>query len=164
MLYDKNKNYKSKNRDWNFEINEVTLGSAFIILEALLHENFPDRKEVWENLLNNLSSLSKKLNPLSHHPLEEIDTSNLQKEMSKILTCTNDLIVEMPWHFFPTQRNGYLPSVLTGNAWSHSYKEKRQMSIILWSGEEGLKNMLIWNPSKINRVIPDGMIVRRPSS
>jgi hypothetical protein len=83
-------------------------------------------------------------------------------EIFNIINLSKELISEMPWHFYPIQRNGHQPTVLTGDAWSHSHKQNRQLSIILWSNDNTSESMFIWNPSKLNPVIPDAMIIIRP--
>lgn len=154
--------YQSQNQGWNYEISKMTIGSAIFILSALLNEAFPDKKYSSDNLIKNLRELSRKLNPLSHHPHIEIDTFSLSDEIFNILNLTNDLVTEMPWHFYPIQRYGHQPYILTGNAWSHSYRQNRQLSIILWTGVNDSESMLVWNPSKANPVIPDGILINRP--
>ncbi len=162
MILFKRPEYKGQNQGWNYEINKITIGGAIIILNALLDEALPEKKDVSDLLLRSLNDLSKKLNPLSHHSHIQVNTSDLINEIVSIINCTKELVSEMPWHFNPIQRNGQQPSVLTGNAWSHSYKQSRQLSIILWNGEDISDSMLIWNPTKINPVVPDAIIINRP--
>ncbi|MBK8518752.1 MAG: hypothetical protein IPL55_21455 [Saprospiraceae bacterium] len=154
--------YKSQNRGWNYEVTKMTIGSSLFILSALLNEALPDKKIASEYLIQNLRELSRKLNPVSHHPPIEIDTLNLVDEIFNIIKYTKELISEMPWHFYPIQRNGLQPTVLTGDAWSHSHKQNRQLSIIIWSNDISSESMLVWNPGKVNPVIPDGIIINRP--
>jgi hypothetical protein len=158
----KSPEYKFRNKVWSEEVRKLTVGSALFILSVLLNEAFPDKKNISENLLFNLRELNNKLlNPTSHHNSFDIDTVIEVKEIYNILNLTKELIIEMPWHFFPIQRNGYQPTILTGNAWSHSHKENRQLSIILWSDDYNSEKMLIWNPSRLNPVIPDPIIIMR---
>jgi hypothetical protein len=154
--------YKFQNRGWSYEVSKMTVGRALYILSALLNEALPDKKNISENLIKNLRELSIKLNPLSHHPPIEIDTLSVVDEIFNIINLSKELISEMPWHFYPIQRNGHQPTVLTGDAWSHSHKQNRQLSIILWSNDNTSESMFIWNPSKLNPVIPDAMIIIRP--
>lgn len=158
----KNPEYKSQNRGWNYEVSKMTIGSSLYILKALLNEALPDKNIDSEILIQNLRELSKKINPLSHHPPIEINTINLVDEIFNIINCTKELISEMPWHFYPIQRNGHQPIVLTGDAWSHSHRQNRQLSIIVWANDPNSESMLVWNPSKANPVIPDGIIIKRP--
>lgn len=158
----KSPEYKFRYKIWSEEVRELTVGSALLILSVLLNEAFPDKKNISENLLFNLRELKNKLlNPTSHHNSFDIDIVIEVKEIYNILNLTKELIIEMPWHFFPVQRNGHQPTILTGNAWSHSHKENRQLSIILWSDDYNSEKMLIWNPSKLNPVIPDPIIIMR---
>ncbi|MDI1235077.1 MAG: hypothetical protein PSX81_12400 [bacterium] len=153
--------YRSHNRGWNHDISNLTLGSAHFILSALLNEAFPDKKEASINFIQSLEGLRKKFNDLSHDPPIG-ETSNLVEGILALIKYTNELIFEMPWHFYPVQRNGHQPTVLTGDAWSHSHKQNRQLSIILWHNDSNSESMLVWNPSKVNPVIPDGIIINRP--
>jgi hypothetical protein len=68
----------------------------------------------------------------------------------------------MPWHFSPFQKNGILPVVYTGRAWSHSYPVEKQISLILWDSNNSSKEMLIWNPDKRNPVMPNAKNIVRP--
>jgi hypothetical protein len=156
-----NRDYQFIRNDWDDMISNLSVGSAIKILKALLHESLPHKKEISDNFISCLDRLRDKLNLFSHDPPEK-DTSILKDDIISILQYTEDLISEMPWHFYPVQRNGFQPIILTGNAWSHSYKETRQLSIILWSHENYSDEMLVWNPSKTNPIIPDGIIIKRP--
>lgn len=153
--------YRPQNMGWDLEIQKLSIGSASFILKALLSEALPDKKETSDNFIKSLDGLRKKFNNLSHDPPIG-KTSELVEGIVSILDYTKELISEMPWHFYPVQRNGHQPTVLTGNAWSHSYKHDRQLSIILWSSDNNSESMLVWNPSKVNPVIPDGKIINRP--
>jgi hypothetical protein len=68
----------------------------------------------------------------------------------------------MPWHFTPLQKHGILPYVLTGRAWSHSYPNEKQISVILWDTINTSNEMLIWNPDKKNPVMPNAKNILRP--
>jgi hypothetical protein len=153
--------YKSQKRGWNHEISNLTIGSAIFILSALLNEALPDKKEASTNFIQSLNGLRNKFNDLSHDPPIG-ETSHLVEEIVALLKYTNELIVEMPWHFYPVQRNGHQPIVLTGDAWSHSHKQNRQLSIILWHSDNNAESMLVWNPSKVNPVMPDAKLITRP--
>lgn len=153
--------YKSQNRGWNHDISNLTIGSAIFILSALLNEAMPDKKEASFNLIQSLNGLRSKFNDLSHDPPIG-ETSHLVEGLLALLKYTNELIFEMPWHFYPVQRNGHQPTVLTGDAWSHSHKQNRQLSIILWYNDNNAESMLVWNPSKVNPVIPDAKLIIRP--
>lgn len=153
--------YKSQNRGWNHDISNLTIGSAIFILSALLNEALPDKKDASINLIQSLNGLRSKFNDLSHDPPIG-ETSHLVEGLLALLKYTNELIFEMPWHFYPVQRNGHQPTVLTGDAWSHSHKQNRQLSIILWHNDNNAESMLVWNPSKVNPVIPDAKLIIRP--
>lgn len=162
LVITKHPEYKSQNRGWNHDISNLTLGSANFILSALLNEALPDKKEASINFIQSLNGLRNKFNDLSHDPPIG-ETSHLVEGIVALLKYTNELIVEMPWHFYPVQRNGHQPIVLTGDAWSHSHKQNRQLSIILWHSDNNAESMLVWNPSKVNPVMPDAKLITRPS-
>ena len=153
--------YRSQNKGWNHDISNLTLGSANFILTALLNEALPDKKKASINFIQSLNGLRNKFNDLSHDPPIG-ETSHLVEGIVDLLKYTNELIVEMPWHFYPVQRNGHQPIVLTGDAWSHSHKQNRQLSIILWFSDNNAESMLVWNPSKVNPVMPDAKLITRP--
>lgn len=156
----KKTNYESQNRGWDYEISNLSLGRASIILEVLLSEALPSKEEISKVFIKNFNSFVKKMNDLSHDPPIG-ETSDLINGIVALFEYTKELISEMPWHFYPVQRNGIQPIVLTGTAWSHSYKESRQLSIILWTNDNS-ESLLVWNPSKVNPVVPDGQIINRP--
>lgn len=161
LVITKHPEYKSQNRGWNHEISNLTLGSANFILSALLNEALPDKKETSINFIQSLNGLRNKFNDLSHDPPIG-ETSHLIEGIVGLLKYTKELIVEMPWHFYPVQRNGHQPIVLTGDAWSHSHKQNRQLSLILWHSDSNAESMLVWNPSKVNPVMPDAKLITRP--
>jgi hypothetical protein len=161
LVFLRNPEYKSKDGGWRYEIEKLTIGSAEFVLDALLRVAFPDKEEVSNAFIESLKRLRKVFNNLSHDPPIG-KTSELVQDIVLLLKYTEELISEMPWHFYPVQKNGNLPTILTGKAWSHSYKEDRQLSIIFWSSEKNFRDMLVWNPSKVNPVIPDGILINRP--
>ncbi|MBK6362575.1 MAG: hypothetical protein IPF52_03405 [Saprospiraceae bacterium] len=132
--------YKSQNRGWNHDISNLTIGSAIFILSALLNEALPDKKEASFNLIQSLNGLRSKFNDLSHDPPIG-ETSHLVEGLLALIKYTNELIFEMPWHFYPVQRNGHQPTVLSGDAWSHSHKQNRQLSIILWYNDNNAESI-----------------------
>lgn len=156
----------NRRRNWNAEIQGITLGSAKIIIQALLNEAMPEKTEEIKLFCMNLTSLTEKLNRSSHHNPGAANNDELPTEIwdtiQTILVATETLVGEMPWHFTPTQSNGHQPKVLTGNAWSHSHHIPRQLSVILWEDSDIRDTMLIWNPSRVNPVIPDPTIILRP--
>ncbi|UAM97277.1 hypothetical protein K8354_13235 [Polaribacter litorisediminis] len=162
LVMRKDPEFRSKNKGWHYEISKLTFGSASRILSVLLSEVYPDKIKISEHFIKSITNLGSKLNGLSHDPPVG-ETSSLIEDILALLKYTKELISEMPWHFYPVQRNGYQPTVLTGSAWSHSYKESRQLSIILWTNDNS-ESLLIWNPTKVNPVVPDGIIINRPQN
>ena len=150
----------TKGVSWYSEIQKLTIGNAIVILKVLLEKAYPDKANISLQLIETLTRLRDNLNALSHHNTKKFSPDNLAYDIHNVLEYTKQIISEMPWHFSPVQRTGELPVVLTGDGWSHSYKENRQLSIIVWSTEKNNQEMLIWNPSKINPVIPDGIIIK----
>lgn len=153
--------FRTQNKGWSHDISNLTIGSANFILSSLLNEALPEKKEASINFIQSLNGLRSKFNDLSHDPPIG-NTSDLVDGILALLKYTNELIFEMPWHFYPVQRNGHQPTVLTGDAWSHSHKQNRQLSIILWDNDNNAESMLVWNPSKVNPVIPDAKLIIRP--
>ncbi len=147
---------------WNSEINNITIGKAHFIIETLAIEVYPDKKDDVLSLSQMIITISVLLNKLSHHPVQDIDKEKFSEILFNFIELVKVFINEMPWHFFPIQKNGYQPSVLTGKAWSHSHKETRQLSIILWNDLDIIDNMLIYNPTLLNPVIADPVIINRP--
>lgn len=157
----KYREFNFQTNSWDYEISNLTIGSAIFIISSLLNEALPDKKEASENFINCLKDLRIRFNQLSHDPPLG-DTSELLEGITGLLKYTAELVFEMPWHFHPVQKNGHHPTVLTGNAWSHSYKESRQLSIIIWFNDYNADKMLVWNPSRINPIIPDAKLLIRP--
>lgn len=156
----KDPKYRSQNRGWSYDISELSLGSAIIILSALLSEAYPNDEEVSKQFIKTLNGLRQKFNRLSHDPPSG-NLSDLTEGILSLQEYTKEIISEMPWHLSPVQRNGSQPTILTGEAWSHSYKGSRQLSIILWNNDQS-ESLLIWNPTKVNPVVPDGHVINRP--
>jgi hypothetical protein len=162
LMQKKYPTYNSKKQSWNSILSYLTVENARFILEVLINEAYPEKAELSRKIIQNLINLKNKLNPLHHDPPLPFNTEVVLDEILNLLKFTKELISEMPWHFYPIQRYGYQPTVLTGDAWSHSHKQNRQLSIILWSDDNNSESMLVWNPSKLNPVIPDPQIIRRP--
>lgn len=152
--------YKRKGT-WNNYISHIMLGEAIVLINKLLHKAYPNLEH--KILLDNIVKVKKITNPTSHdNPNINIDSNDLAQSIFLILKQTHDTIAEMPWHFTPLQKNGILPVVFTGRAWSHSYPGDKQISLILWDYNDLSNEMLIWNPDKRNPVMPNAKKILRP--
>jgi len=157
LMYDNLK----RNRSWDNFLNQLQLKQAFELISLLLKKVFPSNNH--KLLLENLEKIRIETNHTSHdNPNAKINQSQLAEAIFTVLNQTHDLISEMPWHFNPLQKNGILPVVFTGLAWSHSYPNEKQISIILWNANNSTKEMLIWNPDKKNPVMPNAKRILRP--
>ena len=156
-LYD---NYKRK-KNWHNFISSIELYGASQILARLLVKGYPTVNH--KNLLDNINFVRNQTNQGSHdNPQFNIDKSKIAESILLILSATQDIISEMPWHFTPLQKNGILPYVLTGRAWSHSFPNEKQISVILWDSVNTSNELLIWNPDKKNPVMPNAKNILRP--
>jgi len=154
-------NYRRK-KTWQNFISKIMLGDSIDVISHLLKRAFPSTNH--NLLLNKFCKVKDETNPTSHdNPGIRLDRLGIAKAIETILELTHKLISEMPWHFKPIQRNGNLPIVLTGNAWSHSYPNEKQISLILWDSNVSNGEFLVWNPDKKNPVMPNAKMVKRPS-
>ncbi len=149
--------------NWNETVKNVTIGSAVILLNTILPIAIPDNEENSKNLIKNLKEVEF-LNKFSHHNPNFTEAKkekcfiDLLGIIPNVLKISHDLISEMPWHITVTQKYGNSPLVLTGNGWSHSHIAPRLLRVILLE-EPQSSNVVIWNPSKVNPVISDGMLI-----
>jgi hypothetical protein len=154
-------------KKWHDQLSDdvFSLGSGIFIIKALGHEWKPDDSVLWENLTNNLTKASKLLNRPSHHsdipkPIVEI-IPELNIVFSEIISSTNKMVIEMPWHFQPQVVRGNDPSILTGKAWCHSYSYEKIIRILNWDYNGDLEPLLVWNPTKRNPIMTDCKIIKR---
>ena len=167
LIKNRDKDFQFTGRpSWSKEISDLTVGSGRLLIKVLIELLFPADILNIEGVLKSLSDLDI-LNKLSHHKENKLikieeNSEKIALTIKNLLKFTHNLISEMPWHFYPLQRCGSSPVVLSGNAWSHSHKETRQLSIIFWDDSVNEEKLLIWNPNRINPVIPDPIKIKRP--
>lgn len=158
--------YRPGGNSWSEEVAHITLGSAALVLEALLPHAFPTDNESTRALLSGIRKLSALLNPESHDregsTVAAFDGKAAAALVQQLLDHSNRLLGELPWHFKALQTTGRQPQVLTGTAWSHSHPEQRSLRIMLWTGEKLDQDALIWNKERINPIITNPRIIRRP--
>jgi len=160
-------NYKRSHRRWAKEIGAITLGSAVMVMQALGPRAFAGKNAECSRMTDAMKTLSKILNPPSHHQEDStktvLDVILAGESIAEILAMANALASEMPWHFATLQSTGTHPKMLTGNAWSHSHPEVRMIRVLLWSGESVGQRALIWNPKRTNPIMTDTKVISRPS-
>lgn len=160
---------KTPTGKWRDELSDkkFSLGSAQYIIYALGKEWKPMCEFDWKKISSNLIKASEILNDLSHHkevlPLEDEVILNLSPVLTKMTESVNKIFLEMPWHFYPQIVRGEFPSILTGRAWSHSYKEEKTVRILNWEGNDDLSPSLVWNPTKRNPIMTDCKIIKKIS-
>lgn len=162
VIFNYKEDYRKTHSWWKDEINQLMIGSGLIIIKALLNYIEYEKLDIVESFMKYLAKFSD-LNKLSHHNPQGIELSEFIDPIMKTLQLTHSFITEMPWHFKQIQQNGNFPIVVTGSAWSHSHREDRQLSFILWEDNPRNinKQLLIWNPSKLNPVMPDAIILAK---
>jgi hypothetical protein len=72
----------------------------------------------------------------------------------KLFKFTKEIFKAMPLHFRPS--SNFMSNLFTGIAWAHDIKDKKEVRVLIWDTENEIelgKEILIWNPSKINPVI-----------
>ncbi len=161
----------SKKKDWNEEISHLMLGGATILLPVFAPLAFPNKSLEIGQLTTSIDSISKMLNSAIHHKSDQLSSSHdfdqIPSLISDILATSRSIFGDCPWHLYATHSYGTQPKVLSGEAWSHSSKTPRQLKVIFWTGADpGTSNgqqILFWNKSGKNPVVPDPVLIRRPS-
>lgn len=150
-------------------LSQLNLGGAVRWIEAILNITNSD-KDVCSRLVASIDRLREFLNDLVHDskpgamPARERFVRGCPREIQIVLECSSDLIIEMPWHFSPSQTLGRFPRILIGNAWSHSYSTERILTILDTRQEWHYQESLVWNPSRSNPVITDPEFLKWPLS
>lgn len=144
--------------NWDKEIEEIKLGPANRIICALgtLWQIDVD----WHDFYNTIKKISEITNKPSHHNkiirTEDVISSELNPLFNKFFVLANHIFKIMPWHFKPISNFWTNPAVYSGMAWSHDHYEKKEIRILVWESETKVelnKEILVWNPSKINPVM-----------
>jgi hypothetical protein len=114
----------------------------------------------WDEYCKIITQISDILNKDSrvHHnekiKREDVVVSSLNPLFNEMFKLTNTFFKIMPWHFRPT--SNFMRNLYTGMAWSHDVKDKKEIRVLVWENEDEIelgKELLIWNPSKINPVM-----------
>jgi len=150
---------------WVDELKGFKLGSAPFIIYALGKEWKPAEEQDWNKIKESLRHATTYLNELSH--LNNLDTSidsiipDLSETLAGLIKTVNKILTEMPWHFYPQAVRGKFPSIITGKAWCHNFKEQKTIRVLNWgeSGDSG--PCLVWNPSKRNPIMTDCKIISK---
>ena len=142
--------------DFSFTPGNNTSGTSLLIIEAL----GPKWKEDydWGAFINILNHLIRILNTNNHWDedikREEHIANELNPLFNKLFILVKDYFKVMPLHFRPI--SSHLCDLYSGEAWSHDLNEKKQIRIIIKEIDLAFKSnkeMLIWNPSKINPTV-----------
>lgn len=153
----------SQSEDWQAELEKMTLGASITLLKVFLPMAFPQHQRTIDEFISKLRPIREQLNSGSHYPPSEISEKERVQcgsQIDEILKLSNLIIDEFPWHFTPQQTLGRSPEIITGYAWSHSHAEERMIRILVQDRSSSNKDsLLVWNPSKINPVMPDAMIL-----
>jgi hypothetical protein len=114
----------------------------------------------WDNYNRIISDISKILNENSrvhHNELIKRDDAvvdSLNPLFNDLFMLTKEMFTIMPMHFRPS--SNFMSNLYTGMAWAHDLKDKKEVRVLIWGAENQVefgKELLIWNPSKINPVM-----------
>ena len=154
---------KKDDEVWKMTLDKMTAGAAAMLLKEFMPLAFPTVSKHIVEFSKVISPIVNELNKGSHYPpLEMTESQKVEcgTQISKIIQLANEIVDEFPWHFTPKQSFGIAPKIITGYAWSHSYREERMIRILIdHQLVNDLEEMLVWNPSKINPVMPDAKIL-----
>lgn len=125
---------KSRGRDWNEEVDKMTIGSAVLLFHVFTTLAFPAKKAQVKSFIDALTKLSKSLNELSHHsvykPTKLGELSELALQVRELLRATESIFGELPWHLATSFVYGNQPKVISGEAWSHGCDTARLLRVI----------------------------------
>jgi hypothetical protein len=156
----------SKKRDWDEEVRQMTVGSALLLFRALGPFAFPARENDLKICLDALTMLSESLNRMSHHTTQQFtrreEDGDLASQIRVVLTKTQALLGELPWHLTPSFVYGEQPKVISGEAWSHGSDTRRLLRVIVWTGIPIGTQVTLWNRTRRNPVISDPVFIERP--
>lgn len=159
---------KGRIKNWDHEVKSMTVGAAIIILKIFGPLAFTSQNELMSinNLISYLYRLSEILNRASHHndeePAQVMNNPEIPNLIYKIIETTKAAIGDLPWHMKTSFVYGEQPKVLSGEAWSHGHSLPRLLRAILWAGESVNSQVVLWNKSRINPVIPNPCFLNRP--
>jgi hypothetical protein len=157
---------KSRGRDWNEEVDKMTIGSAVLLFHVFTTLAFPAKEAQVKSFIDALTKLSKSLNELSHHsvykPTKLGELSELALQVRELLRATESIFGELPWHLATSFVYGNQPKVISGEAWSHGCDTARLLRVIVWTGEIPGSQVMLWNKTRRNPVISDPIFIVRP--
>jgi hypothetical protein len=159
-----------RDNDLETYISGITLGNAAEFLKVFW-DNFPSLndnkiKEYLVTLMNLneilKSSVHNKENVKKGKNYEELKSEDLRDKLETHLTLAEEIFKELPWHLSPMQSSVNFPFIISGNAWSHSYGESKIIRI-MYNKKSSVKSkeLLVWNPSKINPVMSEAKILKK---
>jgi hypothetical protein len=131
-------------------------GTSALMIEALGPQWRADYD--WGTFIQKINKIKEILNTNNHWEedvkREEVIALELNPLFNDIFILTKDLFKVMPLHFRPI--SSHLCDLYSGEAWSHDLAEKKQLRIIIKEMDfdfKSNKEMIIWNPSKINPTV-----------
>jgi hypothetical protein len=148
--------YDSK---WAMLKEEVSGGESKRFIDALGFHWLPNAD--WASFTKSIGEILDILNPEGAHHKEIINradlmASRLNPHFTNLFTLTKVIFITMPWHFKPNSNFWNSPTIYSGFAWAHDHYDKKEIRILVWESETNLevnKDVLVWNPSKINPVM-----------
>ena len=156
----------SGTKDWEEEVQLLTVGPAVMILSALGPLAFPARANEVNEFATALGKLSKTLNTFSHDREAEPPSSTALGDapalIRQILEKAEAFLGELPWHLDASFVYGEQPKVLSGEAWSHGSPAPRLLRVIVWTGENPGARVTLWNKTRRNPIVTDPVFIVRP--
>jgi HAMP domain-containing protein len=145
----------------------ISAGASKYLMEAYAELISPDPNgQPSKNLIlisEHIAKVLKIINPDQHDSgivVTDDDVSKVHVGLQNILTLAEEIILEMPWKFEVLNKSNDLPVILSGIGSSHSHAESKTIQIIQYDDEaRHPSEILVWNPDKINPVMPNAIIL-----
>jgi len=150
LILSKYKNFKKPSK--------VTSGALCMMIHAL--GPVWQLELEWDDFNRTISDITNILNEdgrVHHNEMIKIDDEvidALNPLFDKLFELTKKIFSVMPLHFRPS--SNFMSNLYTGMAWAHDLKDKKEVRVLIWDTESQIefgKELLIWNPSKINPVM-----------
>lgn len=149
----------SCNGNWSMLKEKISGGEAKRFIDSLGYHWLPNAD--WVSFSKTIVEILGILNPEGNHHKEIINRADLMANklnphFTNLFKLTKNIFVTMPWHFKPLSNFWNSPTIYSGFAWAHDHYEKKEIRILAWESETDLevnKDILVWNPSKINPVM-----------
>lgn len=138
--------------------SKVTSGSLCMMIHAL--GPVWQLELDWDDFNRTISEITNILNEdgrVHHNEMIKTDDEvigSLNPLFDKLFELTKKIFLVMPLHFRPS--SNFMSNLYTGMAWAHDLKDKKEVRVLIWDTENQVefgKELLIWNPSKINPVM-----------